>query len=320
MNREAFLAQPDLRAFVKWLADTLPTLSVDLRLLPSNFVRGGHKATVQGIEAVTAEYRWKGDWTTVSALLKTLRKDLRDAVATGDETATLKACFAILEWGNVPKSKDFLQDLAERNALVEYITLRAGLLSPAGNQALTDLNKSVFPKFNSGLTKIFALHCPDGSPIYDGRVGGAIALLYHLYRESPAARGAGPTNHRCFAWGPGLDDQDSERVRQIRNPAALGRGYLGTPQLPGYQSPHLWAQRQLILGWIIRAVLAKTDWYGGSEVDIADRCHAFEGALFMAGYDLRCMIPGGWEIPDPKKRAYPRTRKTISKSSSALPL
>lgn len=320
MNREAFLAQPDLRAFVQWLANTLPTLSVDLRLLPSNFVRGGHKATVKGIEAVTAEYRWKGDWPTVSALLKTLRKDLRIAVAAGDESATLKACVAILEWGNVPKSKEFLQGLAAENALVEYIAVRAALLSPAGDQALTDLNKSVFPKFNSGLTKIFALLCPDGSPIYDGRVGGAIALLYHLYRESPSARGAGPTNHRCFAWGPGLDDQDSERVRQIRNPAALGRGYLGTPQLLGYQSPHLWAQRQLILGWIIRAVLAKTDWYGGRAVDIADRCHAFEGALFMAGYDLRCMIPGGWEIPDPKKRAYPRTRKTISISSSAQPL
>ncbi|KPW89208.1 hypothetical protein ALP58_01892, partial [Pseudomonas savastanoi] len=50
-------------------------------------------------------------------------------------------------------------------------------------------------------TKIHALLDTTGSPIYDGRVGAAIALLYHLYRQ-----GTGTTAPQAldFAWGPGI--------------------------------------------------------------------------------------------------------------------
>ena len=132
-------------------------------------------------------------------------------------------------------------------------------------------------------------------------------MLYHLYRGSSEALADGLASHRMFGWGPGLDDPESDRIRQIRNPAMLGRGYNGTPQLL-YQSPHIWAQRQLILGWIMRAVLERTTLFTGVDSSLAQRCHAFEAGLFMMGYDLRALIPGGWSIPDPKKKVYRRRR------------
>lgn len=315
MNRDAFLCQPDINAFVQWLVTHLPSLPAHLKFLDSNFVPGGFEKEVLGIEAVTAEYRWKGNWDEVSPRMEVLRNDLQGAVTAKDEAATLRACNAILDWGNVPKSKDFLQGLQQDKALVTYLVTRAPLLSPAGSQELDELSKEVFAKFNSGLTKVHALLCKDGSPIYDGRVGAAIALLYHFYRDTPIGRGIQPSNHRSFAWGPGIDDPDSERVRQIRNPAKLGLNYHGTPQL-GTQSPHLWARRQLILGWIMRAVLEQTNWYGGKTANIADRCRAFEAGLFCLGYDLRAMVSDGWAIPDPTKRAYPRKPKTRAQATA----
>ncbi|NRC27335.1 hypothetical protein HB728_31465 [Pseudomonas aeruginosa] len=307
MEREKFLTQPDVEQFVRWLTNHLPTLQVHLKCLPSQFVPRGLDVQVQGIEAVQGQYQWKGNWATVKVRLDALRVALRSAVQAKDQDDTFSACAAILDWGNVPSSKGFLQELSQNGQLVKYLTDRQPFLSPAGTQKLSDLTKQRFSRFNSGLTKVHALLDTDGSPIYDGRVGAAIAMLYHLYRGSSEARAAGQASHRMFGWGPGLDDPESDRIRQIRNPAMLGRGYNGTPQLL-YQSPHIWAQRQLILGWIMRAVLERTTLFKGEDSSLAHRCHAFEAGLFMMGYDLRALIPGGWSIPDPKKKVYRRSR------------
>ncbi|NYS13997.1 hypothetical protein HZS47_14320 [Achromobacter xylosoxidans] len=306
MNREEFLNQPDVAAFVRWLIKHLPTLPIHLKLLSSQFVPGGLDIQVQGIEAVNNQYRWKGDWSTVKGRLADLRADLKSAVRENDQVRTYGACAAVLDWGNVPRSKEFLEDLRLKGTLVSYLTIRRPFLSPTGSQRLSELTKPLFSKFNSGLAKVHALLDVDGSPIYDGRVGAAIALLYHVYRQTSKATPAGAATHRWFAWGPGIGDEGSDRIRQIRNPAMLGRGYKGTPQLRSYQSPHIWAQRQVILGWIMRSVLDQTTWFGGKTIDLAERCHAFEAGLFMMGYDLRAIVPNGWSIPDPKKKTYRR--------------
>ncbi len=304
MNREEFLNQPDVAAFVRWLIEHLPIIPIHLKLLSSQFVPGGLDIQVQGIEAVNDQYRWKGSWSTVKGRLAVLRADLKSAVRASDQDRTYGACAAVLDWGNVPKSKGFLEHLSRKGTLVSYLTIRRPFLSPTGSQKLSELTKPLFSKFNSGLTKVHALLDVDGSPIYDGRVGAAIALLYHVYRQTPEATHAGAATHRWFAWGPGIDNPYSGRIRQIRDPAMLGRGYEGTPQLLSHQSPHLWAQRQVILGWIMRSVLNKTTWFGGDTIDLAERCHAFEAGLFMIGYDLRALVPNGWSIPDPKKKTY----------------
>lgn len=300
LDREAFMGLADVDAFVTWLIANLPTLQVDLRIRSSPFVPGGIVAQVSGIEAVQARYWWNGDWITISQLLTTFRQDLRSAVHAADQDACYSACLAILDWGNVPSSADYLDELRKQGLLVQYLQDIAPLLSPAGNQRLSDLTRASIPRFNSGLTKVHALFDDAGSPIYDGRVGAAIAMLYHLYRGSPAA--VGEPDHRMFGWAPGYETPGADRHRSIRNPRLLAQGFNGTPQLLSHASPHIWARRQVILGWIMRAVLGSTGLFSADGVDLAGRCHMFESALFMLGYDLRCLVQGGWLIPDPVRK------------------
>jgi len=59
MQREQFLAQPEIESFIAWLAANLPTLTFKLRFKSSKFVPGGLTADVQGIEQVLGHYRWK---------------------------------------------------------------------------------------------------------------------------------------------------------------------------------------------------------------------------------------------------------------------
>lgn len=297
LDREAFLGLADVVAFVTWLVNNLPSLQVHLKVRSSPFVPGGIDAQVTGIEAVQACYRWNGDWATVSQLLATYRENIRAAVRSGNQDATYLACVDILEWGNVPSSAGYLAGLRQQGLLVQYLRNIAALLSPVGRQNLSELTRASIPRFNSGLTKVHALLDDSGSPIYDGRVGAAIAMLYHFYRRSPAA--AGEAQHSMFAWGPGFESPGAGRQRTIRNPRLLALGFNGTPQLLSHASPHIWARRQVILGWIMRAVLDRSGLFSVDGVDLTGRCHAFEASLFMLGYDLRCLVLDGWLIPDP---------------------
>ena len=297
LDRDDFLRHADVEAFVAWLVVNLPVLQVDLRISRSAFVQNPVNARLTGIEAVQATYWWRGDWATVSQQLSSYRRDLRMAVDEGSQGRTYSTCLEILGWGNVPNSAPYLNDLRGRGLLVHYLKDIEPLLTPTGNQRLSDLTRIAIPRFNSGLTKVHALLDDAGSPIYDGRVGAAIATLYHLYRRSGAA--AGEANHRMFGWGPGYVTPVGNRLRHIRNPRLLGQGFNGTPQLLSHTSPHIWARRQVILGWIMRAVLNRTGLFSADGVDMAERCHAFESALFQLGYDVRCLVPGGWLIIDP---------------------
>lgn len=295
LDRASFLAQPDILAFTRWLTETLPSLPVHLKVRRSQFVHQAIDVRLTGIEQVRDHYHWKGTWPIVQRQLFTLRTDLQGAVQAGDDDAAYLASTAILDWGNVPRSSSFLEALRRQRQLVPYLTARANLLSPTGPQRLTDLTRAIFYKFNSGLTKVHALLDRDGSPIYDGRVGAAIAMLYHLYRQSDLA--ACTADHQVFAWAPGMESPHTPGQRQIRNPRLLG--FLGTPQLHSRHSPHLWARRQLILSWIIREVLKKSRLFENDESDLAGRCHAFEAGLFTMGYDLRALAPGGWSVSIP---------------------
>lgn len=75
--------------------------------------------------------------------------------------------------------------------------------------------------------------------------------------------------------------------------------------------PHEWATRQLQLGWIVRHLLeTHCEIFPG--LSIEERCHRFEAGLFMMGYDLRSMVPNGWDMPEPP--VLVRKRKTLSES------
>lgn len=303
MKREQFLAQPEVEAFLAWLVANLPTLTFKLRFKSSKFVPGGLQADVRGFEQVLEHYRWKASWqdsnqsavdsrtwTETQRSLGQLREWLTSAVNRGDEQQTLQACLQILRWGGVRGAIPFLHRLAAEGELSSYLKKMAALMSLDGDNDLDDLNALSVERFDSGLTKIHALLDASGSPIYDSRVGAAIGLLYSLFRQQWTG------SRKPFLAFP----SGGARGSQIRNSRAFLNG-LVAPQF-SQVSYEKWARWQVRLGWIIRAVLERTDWFA-EQGALPARCHAFEASLFMLGYDLRCFdLP---LAPDPKKAAAP---------------
>lgn len=299
MDRKSFLAQPGVMAFVAWLAERLPTLPVRLRFARSKFVPRGIDTSVSGIEAVLAQYRWRAhwcdprtgkpvesdDWATTRESLERLGTWLRESVANGDELAAGAAAHEVLRWGGVRGAIPFIESKVRQNAWCVYLKELAPRFALDGEQTLEALHEGNVQRFDSGLTKIHSLLDATGSPIYDSRVGAALAMLYELFRHDAERRGV---RHDWLGFPSG-----QPRGRQIRDPGELG--YMASPQ---FHTPavkrEVWARWQLSAGWIIRATLDRTALFaaepaGETMSHIAMRCHAFEAALFMIGYDLRSL-------------------------------
>ncbi|MGY3173114.1 hypothetical protein ACVWYU_002509 [Pseudomonas sp. TE12234] len=313
MKREQFLAQTEVESFIAWLAANLPTLTFKLRFKSSKFVPGGLTVDVQGIEQVLEHYRWKANWhdSNQSAVdsetwaqtqrsLGQLREWLASAVNAGDEQQALQACLQILRWGGVRGAIPFLHRLAARGELSSYLQKAAGLMSLDGENDLDDLDASSVERFDSGLTKIHALLDLSGSPIYDSRVGAAIAMLYSLFRQQWAGRG------KPLLMFP----SGGARGSQIRNPGAFLNG-LAAPQFSAIDYA-AWARWQVRLGWIIRALLERTGWFA-EQGTLSARCHAVEASLFMLGYDLRCF---GLTLAPDLKAAAPEVEVPLREPGS----
>lgn len=289
MNRTTFLAQPDVNDFIGWLQLTLPHLEIHLRFLPSKNVKGGLNRQVVGLEQVHALYCWSAgwrdhqtgqwiastDWKSTKASLGLLRSRLLSALASGCDDTTYNMCRAVLQWGGVWGAVPFLGELRRERRLVEYLEGCRPLFSLNTHQKLSSLSEDSIQRFDAGLTKIHSLIDTTGSPIYDSRVGAAIAMLYALYRKE-----AQEPAHLSFPSG-------AARGKQVRDPGDFG--YPSAPQFFTHKvSEQTWARSQVVLGWIIQAVLKRLpSMFSGS---LAERSHCFEAALFMIGYDLRCVM------------------------------
>jgi hypothetical protein len=296
MQREEFLNQPDVAGFINWLRISLPTQVFHLQMASSPFVPGGLNVQVIGLPDVLQHYIWRtswkdphnnkpvpsSDWKSTQSSLQRLQNWIGNALASSNQDEVLTACLEILRWGGVRGAIPFVKRLHSENRLVAYMQSLCSLIALDSNpsQRLSQLTATNVERFDAGLTKIHALLDSSGSPIYDSRVGAAMAMLYALYRTS--AQTLAPPVLR-FPSG-------SARGRQIRNPSTLG--YQLAPQFYTNQVAHEeWARWQVRLGWILRAVLDldQCNWFE-QEGSIAERCHAFEASLFMVGYDLRCFL------------------------------
>jgi hypothetical protein len=299
MKRDQFLAQPEVESFVVWLVEHLPKLPFTLNFKPSKFVPGGLKTQVQGFEQVIEHYRWKASWQDsnhspvdsqtwgeTQRSLGQLREWLTSAVRAGDEQKALQACLQVLRWGGVRGAIAFLHRLAAKGQLTAYLQKMALHMSLDGDNDLNDLDAVGVERFDAGLTKIHALLDTSGSPIYDSRVGAAIGMLYSRFRLQWTG-----SRNPLLAFPSG-----AARGTQIRNPGAFVDG-LAAPQFTAIAYAE-WARWQVRLGWIIRAVLERTEWFA-DQGTLPERCHAFEASLFMLGYDLRCFDVT--QALDPKK-------------------
>lgn len=317
MNREDFLKQKHVDGFAEWLAKRLSILPFRLRVIDSRFVPGGIHADVTGIEAALARYSWNAkwtdrrsgkdivscDWPSTRASLGRLSDWLRESVQSGDELATRDAARAVLEWGGVRGALPFIKALSDSQRLCSYLQALAPLFDLVGNHDEADLNERNVLRFDAGLTKIHALLDRSGSPIYDSRVGAAMAMLYRLFQTETPALADSQMRFPCGA----------PRGQQIRNPGKLG--FMPAPEFHRNVSEVEWARWQLRTGWIIREVLSRTSLFA-SEADIASRCHAFEAALFTIGYDLRCMLGDSPEHDQPSPATKRAVRRKVAVTTS----
>ncbi|MGT2469609.1 hypothetical protein [Paraburkholderia terrae] len=179
----------------------------------------------------------------------------------------------------------FIESKVRKNEWCAYLKELAPLFALDGDQTLEALRAGNVERFDSGMTKIHALFDTTGSPIYDSRVGAALAMLYEMFRGELGRDGI-QYDALGVPSGPA-------RGPQIRNPAGLG--LTASPQ---FYTPQVrreeWARWQVKTGWIIGAVLERTSLFaneptGEAANHLAARCHVFEAALFMIGYDLRSL-------------------------------
>ena len=303
MNKNEFLQNEDVSSFTDWLVERLPALAFHLDFAPSRFVPGGLRGDVTGIGQVLNRYVWNtswmddgkavqsGDWDSTRVSLQRLRRKLLDAFDAGDENALLSACLGVLEWGGVSGAKPFLRRKARNGQLAAYLGKVHAALALDAESDLDTLDGSTIERFDAGLTKIHALFDTSGLPIYDSRVGAAISMLYARYRAEAVAAERAPISMLNFPSG-------GARGTQIRNPKLIDTGYRAAPQFYTSQvSDVTWARSQVRLGWILENVLKRTDWFARNGADLPARCHAFEAALFMIGYDLRCLSTPGEVAP-----------------------
>lgn len=293
MNKNQFLQDRDVSVFMDWLSKTLPDITFNLKFAPSRYVPGGLIAQECNFNELLQFYRWQarwtqrdasvvesGDWKSTKDSIAKLKEWLYNTLSENNNTEFLQASSAVLEWGGVLMSRSFLEQKARGGVLVQYMISVRDLLSVGGNKDLNNLTALSIEKFNSGLTKIHAFLDDYGSPIYDSRVGAAIAMFYALYRIET---GSAATPLLTFPVG-------LARGNQARDPAMI----LNTNAAPKFYTaavaPYRWAQAQLKLGWIIESLLQRDQDLFKEEGSLASRCHAFEAGMFVIGYDLRCFV------------------------------
>lgn len=276
-TRDSFLASLSANGFLPWLIERLPSLRIRFHILPSRYVPGGLQTNCKGIESALKHYIWVNDWPTTRAYLDNLSDDLRSAIMSGDDTGTYKAAVAILSWGNVKASAERLSNLRDKGRLAEYLYSWQGRLRL---ESATIPFPGPSPEWmNSGMTKVVALASNDGLPIYDGRIGGALASLEALYS---------------------LEKNDYEpRYPVIRGGASRAKGAIRTPRKvrefegfsppEGANDPERWLGAQVRFGWLASELVRATMLFEslGSAVR---RMHALESALFMVGYDVRAIL------------------------------
>ncbi len=298
MDRKEFISNADVAEFIEWLRNHVRTFRVQFSILASHRARANTNA-VTGLEEVLKNYDWVArwtdlnnnivnsrDWTSTRNSIALMSVSAKAALKAKNSETFKQAAGEILNWGGVPSSKAFLGRLHGDNELITYFERASSTLS----LATADIGKAwpSIEKFNAGLTKIHAMLSNDGLPIFDSRVGAAIGALVALFQIS---RGQSePSGLLRFPSG-------SARGRQLRNAGDVWSADMRQNQFyTANVSAEYWAKANVRLGWLIEEVLSKdselfvsTEFFESGNPTLQERMHAFEAALFMLGYDLRCL-------------------------------
>lgn len=294
MNKQQYLSNPDVIAFIDWFIDYFPQLTIRLKIKSSQFVPNGINKVVQGGHLLINDYLWRtswfdidskeaissSDWSSTKSSINHLRLLLVNAQNDAD---LLKACHGVLEWGGERNpnygARPFLTQKAQQQQLKKYLLdCREALSLETANLK----NLGVVTNMNAMLTKVHAFYADDGLPIYDSRVAGAVAMLVEIFRSTYYA------NKWLHMIPSILEFPVADQARRI--PTNYKIDAVPVPILTT-NNQHLWVSAKVRLGWLAHGILAKLaaqgeDWFK-NEPTLADKCRALEACFFMLGYDLQ---------------------------------
>ena len=255
MNRHAYLARPDIRAFVNWTTDFVigeRKLFHSWESRPPNPLSFSCQSLWDAYEG----YSWGDEgFEEMVARLNEFGRVLRD---TNDEDRFLRTAKEVMKWGGITRYAR-LERLGE-NAL-RVLRARARLLDP--RCADTDDLRG-FQYMGAGYSKVYSLMI-DGFPMYDSRVACAVTSLIWLYCRE---------NHLVHI---------PEQLR-LGVPPKLGenidRNQFGFPNIRSSQDTK-YADSNLKAAWLLGEL---ADQGAFATLSVERRVWALQSALFMIGY------------------------------------
>ncbi|NLD00101.1 MAG: hypothetical protein GX673_04915 [Gammaproteobacteria bacterium] len=275
---------PQVAEFIEWLASELDSQELFRHAYIDR--RSGAKWQCTSLFDAYQGYAWnhpgnqrldfkKGN--SVQSNVKALDALRHDLLAAGeDDERTLQAAVDVMAWGGV----------TAHNAQW-FQTHRVGLAKKLNDVKKAFMNndfsapvlRSDDLRFNSGMTKVYSLMCPD-FVIYDSRVAAALGMLVVKYCQAQGLTKI--PESLCFPWAGAKEAVNSLSPKR-RNPST---GSLKFQRLRAGSHHALWNMR---CNWVLNQVLKHPLAAKSAFQSIAapqQPVRAIEQALFMIGYDL----------------------------------
>lgn len=290
MNKQKYLDQPEVNAFIKYLAKLIKG---DIPFKHKYYhLQSAEHLEFNSLFDAFVEYKWDisknflsnlkinvpegDDFKANAEVLFYLQKELRKSVSQNNDEQAFQACKKILAWGGVLGSdkkgnKKTLNSL--KNGLVKYLKFSKARFENEKIECDKGLEYGRSQlKMNAGFTKIYSLLCDDFI-IYDGRVGGALGLLVRKFLTSSNMPFKETLN---FAWGKSRPSGNVDPER--RNPSV---GEYQFRQLRYDDKFHI--KMNLRANWILQEIVSR----GCGAFDKEESpLRAIEAALFMVGYSV----------------------------------
>ena len=283
-RKPLYAALPHVSLFIEWLAGELDSSTLFRHQYLDR--RSGQYWQCDSLFGAYQAYAWNhpgnarlGFNPGVSAAsnaraLEALRQDL--LAAGSDDKRMLLAAVDVMAWGGVTaRNAAWLAD--NRAGLGRMVQVVKDALS--ANDPDASVLRSPSLRFNSGMTKVYSLICPDFI-IYDSRVAAALGMLVVKYCQAKDIEEV-PEALR-FPWAAAKEDKLA-RLPKRRDPST---GTLRFKRLRSGSHHALWNMRA---SWVLSQVLAHPLAAGSPFQSLAapeNPLRALEAALFMIGYDL----------------------------------
>lgn len=218
--KPVYAAMPHVAEFIDWLASELDSNT----LFKHEYIdrRTGEQWKCDSLFGAYQAYAWNHPGNTRLAFnpgvcsasnakaLDALRQDL--LAAGSDDNRVLQAALDVMAWGGVTaRNAQWLK--AKAVGLGRMVQdVKAALIK---NDPEAATLRSSTLRFNSGMTKIYSLICPD-FVIYDSRVAASLGMLVVKYCEAQGLTEV--PEGLCFPWAAAKESENAMMPKR-RNPS-----------------------------------------------------------------------------------------------------